>query len=67
MVKNVIIFGDKGAGVCGGECSEPQGVIIGKQQPGWAGRECGRVGRREATGGSKEECHTQKYLLGEQT
>lgn len=66
-MKTVIIFGAKGTGVCGGECSEIEDVIIGKQRQGCVGRrgEYERVRRREATEGSKEECHTEEYLLGE--
>lgn len=56
MVKSVIIFGAKEAGVCGGECLEIEDVIIRKQQQGCAGRrgQYERVRRREATEGSKE-------------
>lgn len=38
MVTTVIIFGAKGTGICGGECSEIEEVIIRKQQQGCAGR-----------------------------
>lgn len=65
MVKTVIIFGAKGAGGKGGECSEVEEVIIRDQQQGSIGMraEYERVRRRETTEGAEGESVVQRNIF----
>lgn len=67
MVKTLIIFGAKGAGCKGGECSELEEAIIGDQQQGCIGMrvECERVRRRETTEGLQRKSIARRNIFKE--